>query len=268
MFNEGVKKQKPAPSLGEISNLLANLTLPIANSYNTAPNMYNKRPRHNEDTVTPSLVLNSTPTISPTAPILISDALKYKKPEFVKIDASTDVQKLFYMFHYYNLHEKVNMDAASTSVKVRSEANLVIKFMLQQLPTLFNSKLNVTNISEVEKATWVLKKEQIKSTLSKSKPNADSAEWSEWDSTLKFASKALFDEIMRVFNLIKAPYREQVGTLHAVYLRLCSYKTELDLQNSTCNASNISSATIHNEKETVNYVPGLMNYFFSNAKKL
>ena len=265
MFCEGQKK-KSSPTLEEISKLLSNLTLPTFNSSIVAPNESNKRPRH-------STVLNNTPTISPSVPVLIADVLKYKKAEAPKIDALTDVQKLCYMYHYYRLDEKVNMNAATTSVKVRSEANKVIQFMLNQLPTLFNGKLSMPNISELEKATWLLKKEQIRSTLSKrSRPNTDSAEWSEYDSTLKFASKCLFDEMMISFNLQKAPYRDQVSTLHAVYIRLCQYNAALENQNGKSLTSNVSSTTIHNEKDNEkdnlnDAGSSYLSYFFPNSKK-
>jgi hypothetical protein len=244
----------------------------MLNSSSDALNVFNKRPRHtNEDIVTQSTVLNNTPTISPPVPMVIADALKYKKAETPKIDALIDVQKLFYIFHYYKLEEKVNMNAATSSGKVRSEANKVIQFMMQQLPTLFDNKINMPNTSELDKATWLLKREQIKSTLSRRiRPNADSVEWSEYDYTLKFASKSLFDEMMRLFNLEKTPYRDQVGTLHAVYIRLCQHNSALELQKGTSNSSHISSMIIHNENEKENVDDAgssILSYFFSKAKK-
>ncbi len=78
---------------------------------------------------------------------------------------------------------------------------------------------------------------------------------------------------MRLFYLEKAPYIDQVGTLHAVYIGLCQHNSELELQKGTSNASNKSSNIIHNKKEKENEKDkvhhtgsSILRYLFSNAK--
>jgi hypothetical protein len=113
---------------------------------------------------------------SKDAAIPLYDALLYHNPQHNEISVTIHVSELFYNYYAYDYF---GINNSIKDSKVKSKANMVIKFMLDQLPTWYISKLNNATLSDVERAQLILKREEIKSCLSMKKPDVGTASWSQ-----------------------------------------------------------------------------------------
>jgi hypothetical protein len=253
-FN-GLKKQRNPATLEEIATLLKNLSMPpnsssedIVSSVALLPSPSNKRQRND--------IIENNGSIVAQA-VTVADALK-PASEFRVYEVNTQilVHECFYNYYYYKYNSK---DVQVTPKQAKSKIFAVVAFMVEQLPHLYESKMNSPIVSEVEKAELVLKREQFKEILRIPKPNEGSAAWALWDQTLRLAGKALLAEVLILFKEALPPVRTQINSVGSVYSRLCQYieikKGLLTKVPSTNNDTKTSSSS------------SLFNFFYSNTKE-
>jgi hypothetical protein len=191
--------------------------------------------------------------------IPISDALAYQNPQHNEISGTIHVCELFYNYYSYDYF---GINNSIKDPKVKSKANMVIKFMIEQLPTVYSGKLNNTNLAEVERAQLIIKREEIKACLSMKKPDVGTASWSQWDLTLKLAASVLLTEILLLFEKDIPVVRVQVNTLNSIHIRLCNYNK---IKNGL--ASNVSSLVGNTNNESVSAMSNFLNLFSVGNKK-
>lgn len=249
------KKVKIPATIEEIARLINPLSIPV-----NAPLTQDMISSDNVSLVETKKRQRFIYACSKDATIPLTDALLYHNPQHNEILGTIHVSELFYNYYAYD-HFGINNRIKDP--KVKSKANMVIKFMLDQLPILYISKLNNANLSEVERAQLILKREEIKSCLSMKKPDVGTASWSQWDLTLKLAASVLLTEILLLFEKELSVVRVQVNTLNSIHIRLCNYN-----KIKGALSSNVSSFVGKTNNESISAMSNIFNLFsVGNQKK-